>query len=47
MVSAVERIGDGLVYWNGDGVSGRVGLEAGMNCNGLITHVLTRATDDA
>ena len=47
MVGAVERIGDGLVDRNGDGAGGRIGLEASMNCNGLITHVLTRATENA
>ncbi len=47
VISAVESIGNGLVDRNGDGAGGRIGLEAGMNCNGLITHVLTRATDAA
>ncbi len=47
MVGAVEGVGNRLVDRNGDGAGGRIGLEAGMDGNGLITHVLIRATEDA
>ena len=43
MIGAVEGIGGGLIDRNGDGLGGRIGVVAGVNCNRLVAHRSTSA----
>jgi hypothetical protein len=38
VIGAVEGIGDRLVDRNGDGLGGRIGIVAGVNCDGFVAH---------
>ena len=38
VIGAVEGVGDGLVDRNGDGLGGRIGVVAGVNCNRFVAH---------
>ncbi len=40
MLGVIELVGNGLVNRHGDGLGGRVGLEAGMDSQGLVFHVV-------
>jgi hypothetical protein len=39
VIGAVERIGDGLVDRDGNGLGGRIGLVAGVNGDRLVAHL--------